>query len=150
MSGTVTSPINEATQSAVILSALTQWAAAKPGRSVTLEHSATGWRATLHRETTAHGLSAIDCLAQAAQIASFDLAAGGARHVSGARLEGRQWVDFDLPLPAGATVEIEIASDGNLSCQIECHNDVATLAVLANALRAAVVEVDTQRGRVKT
>ena len=71
-----------------------------------------------------------------------------ARHEG--RLPPRQRVDFDLPLPAGATVEIEIASDGNLSCQIECHNDVATLAVLANALRTAVVEVDTQRGRVKS
>jgi len=71
------SPIDERSQSAVILSALTQWAAAKPGRSVTLEHATTGWRATLHRETTAHSSTPLDCLAQVAQIASFDLLSSG-------------------------------------------------------------------------
>ncbi len=59
----------------------------------------------------------------------------------------RQWVDFEIPLPSGASVEIDVVDPGVLRVEIECHNDQTTLTLLADALRRAVVAVDAQRGR---
>jgi hypothetical protein len=61
----------------------------------------------------------------------------------------RQWVDFSLALPSGASVEIDIDDDtGTLRAEIELHCDAERLTLLADALRSAVVEVDAQRARL--
>ena len=67
--------------------------------------------------------------------------------MSAPTLPPRQWVDFDLALPSGASVEIDVGEDGNLRIEIECHNDRVTLALLEDSLRKAVVEVAERRGR---
>jgi hypothetical protein len=61
----------------------------------------------------------------------------------------RQWIDFDVLLPSGASVEVDIHDAGTLRANLECHNDPATLTLLADALRAAVVEVDEQRAMLR-
>jgi hypothetical protein len=68
--------------------------------------------------------------------------------VSAPTLPPRQWIDFDLPLPHGSTVEID-AHSGDLSCQIECANDPTALTLFADALRKVVVEVDEQRAGLR-
>lgn len=61
----------------------------------------------------------------------------------------RQWVDFELALPNGASVEIDVVEPGVLRVEIECHNDGVTLALLEDTFRKAVVEIADQRKRAQ-
>jgi hypothetical protein len=57
----------------------------------------------------------------------------------------RQWHEVEITLPTGASVEIDVESEGHLRAHLECHRDAVTLAILEDALRAAVVDVQAQR-----
>lgn len=56
-----------------------------------------------------------------------------------------KWTTFAVTLPDGAAVTTDVDPDGHLRAAFDVHCDAATLAVLADALRAAVVDVDAQR-----
>jgi hypothetical protein len=54
--------------------------------------------------------------------------------------------EFLFDLPSGTSVEVMAAESGSgLHVVLDLHNDVTTLTVLAEALRATVVGIDEQR-----
>ena len=55
------------------------------------------------------------------------------------------WVAFEITLPHGGAVQVDVEPDGHLRAHLEIRRDPAALLILANALRAAVVDVDAQR-----
>jgi hypothetical protein len=61
----------------------------------------------------------------------------------------RQWFDVFITLPGSASVEIDLDPEtSTLRAQVECHSDPTTLLQLSDALRAAVVEIDTARDEI--
>jgi len=55
-----------------IAETLERWIAASPGRSVDVRETPDGWRATMTEERSMGGSSLIDCLSQAAVVASVE------------------------------------------------------------------------------
>ena len=61
----------------------------------------------------------------------------------------KPWVAFHVALPPDASVSLYVHGSGTrLAGKIDVPNDLATLTLLADALRAAVVEVEARRAEV--
>jgi hypothetical protein len=56
-----------------------------------------------------------------------------------------KWALFPIALPSGAALQCDVDPAGHLRGVVEVHRDAVTLTLLADALRAAVVDVDAQR-----